>query len=350
MELETDPKKLSEAIGGWKTMTVELTVGIPTWNGESTIKTTIRSVLRCIPDNARDRVEIIVSDNASTDGTAAMVKPCVSKSAPTVTYHVNQTNLGFDRNVDKVMRLARGKFVWLLSDDDELAPGAIEKVISVVSKYPQVAAVFVNFHHIVSIRTDKDRLCRNGEEFFHVSHFKSGLVSSNIFSTEVWCGQNLSRYFGSRWIHLAYLVEALSTRPAYVIAHQYLIQGNRWRWVEGGEFLSTGLKLVRVFRNMERLNYSGKLRREADMTIKGGYPSNIIRAKLEGVRVDAGLVRQFCELYGRHPSFWLIDLPILLVPNAIYRSMRSFASAVTRRVAAGRHFVHRVRVSLSQID
>jgi hypothetical protein len=122
--------------------------------------------------------------------------------------------------------------VWLLSDDDELVLGAIEKVLSVVSRHPEVAAVFVNFRHVLSLRTDKDRLCRNGEEFFYLSHFGCGLVSSNVINTEIWRELDLSRHFGSGWIHLAYL---LSDRPTYLIAHRYLIEGNKDRkWGKRG--------------------------------------------------------------------------------------------------------------------
>jgi hypothetical protein len=83
---------------------------------------------------------------------------------------------------------------------------------------------------------------------------------------------------------------------------------------EKGTFLRTGLRLVRIYRKMEHLNYSKERRREADFTIKGGYPLNIVFAKLEGVNVDTDLIREFCELYRRYPTFWVIDLPLLLMP------------------------------------
>ena len=307
---------------------MDLTIGIPTWNGANTIKATMESVLRSISEDIRECVEIVVSDNGSTDSTADMIMPYLSCRSPRVTYSVNEANVGFDRNVNKVMRLARGKFVWLLSDDDEIVPGAIDKVLAVISKHPQVGAIFVNYRSAVSIRTDGDRLCRNGEEFFHLSHFKSGLVSSNVFNTERWRELNLSRYFGCGWIHFAYLVEGISNRPAYIIAQRYVIQGDKWKWAEGGKFLRTGLMLVRVFRNMERLNYSEERRREADFVIKGGYPANIVRAKLMGVKVDTDLLKDFCELYHRYPTFWFIDLPLLLMPKTVYRSIGFLTHAI----------------------
>ena len=35
-----------------------------------------------------------------------------------IQYYRNEVNIGFDRNVDLVVKRATGKFVWILSDDD----------------------------------------------------------------------------------------------------------------------------------------------------------------------------------------------------------------------------------------
>jgi hypothetical protein len=64
------------------------------------------------------------------------------------------------------------------------------------------------------------------------------------------------------------------------------------------------------------------------MTIKGGYLKNIPIAKAKGLRVDWALIRECLDLYRSFPSFWLIDLPLLLLPGFLFRGARAVSAAL----------------------
>jgi hypothetical protein len=138
---------------------------------------------------------------------------------------------------------------------------------------------------------------------------------------------------------MGFLIEALSTNPGFIISDPFLIQGiaREIRWGEGGSFFNIGLRLVRIFRKtMGQYGYSANTIRKAILTIKGGYPKNIIFAKALGLRANTGLIKEVHSLYKDFPSFWMVDLPLLLIPNIFYRvAYRAYRIKAFNKVCRG---------------
>jgi glycosyltransferase involved in cell wall biosynthesis len=107
-----------------------LSVAIPTYNRGETLRRQLGSLLGQILGCQAD-VEIVVSDNASSDGTASVVAE-LGKRFPEVRYVRNEANLGANRNIDAAVRACRAEYVWILSDDDVLMPFAVETVVAAV--------------------------------------------------------------------------------------------------------------------------------------------------------------------------------------------------------------------------
>lgn len=307
-----------------------LTIAVPTYNGARTISRCIASIL----PELRPGVELLICDNASTDGTAEVIRAAVGED-PRVRLMSNEANVGFDRNVDLCMQRADGKYVWLVGDDDIICRnGAIDMILQVIREHPDLAAIFADSRHPIRLEPLDSGLCLNGDDFFRKSRFKSGLVSSNIFRRSAWQSLNIERYFGSGWLHMAFLVHAASRLPSYVICEEMVAQlvyeegFGVGRWGGTGSFLRTGLNLVRIYREMPSLGYDPATVRAAYMTIKGGYLKNIPMAKAKGLRVNASLLSECVELYRSFPSFWLIDLPLLLMPGWLFRGARAIKGAL----------------------
>lgn len=97
-----------------------LTIGIPTYNGAPHIRETLDSILSQDPNILDSKVEILISDNASTDETELIVREYSSKHPNLIRYSKNEINIGFDRNLDMLFKKANGAYVWLMGDDDAL--------------------------------------------------------------------------------------------------------------------------------------------------------------------------------------------------------------------------------------
>ncbi len=100
-----------------------LSICIPTFNRCEYLQCLLDSVI----EQYNNDFEICVSDNASGDGTGEYVKK-LQKSYNFISYSRNDKNLGFDGNLLKVVGMAKGKYVWIIGDDDMVADGAVAKI------------------------------------------------------------------------------------------------------------------------------------------------------------------------------------------------------------------------------
>jgi len=269
------------------------------------------------------KTEIVVSDNASLDDVGEISKKYAAKYPNNIKYFKNKTNLGFDRNVDLAVQRSSGKFVWILSDDDFIEDGAIEYVQNVIENYIDDSSALIHVYrqNTKHLKTEQDGVCKDGNIFFLKTRFNTGLISNNIVAKAIWQKSSVDQFFDSGWIHFGYALEALSSlkgHTAYVISRELIRTGGEPRWGHEGTFIYTGLKLVEIFQRMPRLGYNKSIKKMADFVIKGGYPKGIPIAKVEGLKVNLLLLKRFYALYRQYPSFWLIDLPLLLIPRMLY--------------------------------
>ena len=97
-----------------------VSVGLPTYNGAATIGRAIESVL------AQDypSLELVISDNASTDETAALCQTYAATDTR-VRFLRHETNKGPAENFAEVLRKSRGEFFMWLGDDDWLDPSYV---------------------------------------------------------------------------------------------------------------------------------------------------------------------------------------------------------------------------------
>ncbi|HVL98445.1 MAG TPA: glycosyltransferase [Egibacteraceae bacterium] len=102
-----------------------VSVCTPVYNGERYIGDTIRSVLA---QDYKD-LELIVSDNCSTDATVEVVRGCAD---PRIRLVRNERNIGAIANWNRVRQLARGRYVKLLPADDVLYPDCLSTQVGVL--------------------------------------------------------------------------------------------------------------------------------------------------------------------------------------------------------------------------
>ena len=97
---------------------MKFSICIPNCNYERYLGRTIQSIL----DQDYQDLEVLVSDNASTDGSAALVR---GFSDPRIQLHVNACNVGFAGNLDRSATMATGELMIMLSSDDLMRPSAL---------------------------------------------------------------------------------------------------------------------------------------------------------------------------------------------------------------------------------
>jgi len=109
-------------------MNYELSICIPTYNRAVYLVELLKSILRQFDDQNSNKIEICISDNASTDNTKNIIDEYVNKYK-NIKYRRNHENLGFDKNVMSAVLMASGKYCWLFGSDDIMCEGAINKIL-----------------------------------------------------------------------------------------------------------------------------------------------------------------------------------------------------------------------------
>jgi glycosyltransferase involved in cell wall biosynthesis len=110
-----------------------ISIGLPVYNGERYLETALDSLLR---QTCTD-FELIISDNASSDGTEAICRRYAHRD-PRVLYHRSERNRGASWNHNRVVELARAPYFKWAAHDDVCAPEFLERCAGVLDGHPAV--------------------------------------------------------------------------------------------------------------------------------------------------------------------------------------------------------------------
>jgi glycosyltransferase involved in cell wall biosynthesis len=101
-----------------------VSIGLPVRNAGTRVAEVVRSVLA----QDHERLELVISDNDSTDDTEEVCRE-LAKSDRRVAYHRQAENIGLLNNFVYVIRVANGSFFRWVGDDDSLAPGLVSRCL-----------------------------------------------------------------------------------------------------------------------------------------------------------------------------------------------------------------------------
>ena len=111
----------------------KLSICIPTYNGGEKLKNNIEMIINQILKSDIKDVELIISDNCSEDNTQEIISDYVKKYPKIITYNRNNINLQFNGNIKKLIKLAKGKYIHLLGDDDFYLENGIQRILNVIN-------------------------------------------------------------------------------------------------------------------------------------------------------------------------------------------------------------------------
>lgn len=108
-----------------------LSVLVPVYNVEAYLRACVESVMA----QADDGIEVLLLDDCSTDGSAALAQQLQARwpQAVRLLHHAENRGLSAARNT--MLEACRGDYVWLLDSDDFLLPGVLQSLRAVVSTH-----------------------------------------------------------------------------------------------------------------------------------------------------------------------------------------------------------------------
>src|SRR5262245_36621237 len=108
-----------------------VSIGMPVFNGRPYIERAVRALLA----QTFEDFELIILDNASTDGTYEYAGASIDD--PRVRLERNERNIGAIANFKKVVGLAQGEYFMWAAVDDLWEPEFIARLVSTLDKYPR---------------------------------------------------------------------------------------------------------------------------------------------------------------------------------------------------------------------
>lgn len=174
-------------------------IGLPVYNGERFLEET----LQCLLNQSFRDVEILISDNASTDGTAAICERYAAAD-PRIRYFRNPTNLGSTGNLRRLGSLARRTYFKVANADDLCAPDFVASCVEVLDGDPDVvlccgkmSLIDEHGHHLRPYEDDMHLRSPNPVARFRqvIDRVRMTGAFQGVFRTEI--GKELLLRYGS---------------------------------------------------------------------------------------------------------------------------------------------------------
>ncbi len=203
---------------------MKLTIGLPTYNRCKFINDALDSVMSQVM--ALDDVDVLVVDNASTDGTADVVRMYQKRFHEKITYRKNERNIGFSANVDTVVKASDGDYVLILSDDDALEAGAVKYVLDILSNH-SVVALFLGvepwsrdlsapLRNLDVVNVPNGKAYDNGPEYVAEERaFPPGCISGYVVNKEAWISSAALDFSATLVVHVLAVLRMARSSPIY---------------------------------------------------------------------------------------------------------------------------------------
>lgn len=228
------------------TSSVRLSICIPTYNRARFLRECLSSIVSQFEGSISESVEIVISNNGSTDNTEEVIEEFKNKYL-NITAIRQSENIGFDRNVLAVVSAAQGEFCWLLGDDDALFGGALSFIVSELTsgaEYYMVNCQGYN-HELTAPAVSKPNLhisknisyktlsefVRSIEGYQNIVGYFGGM-SVQIFKRSIWEEfPSKEQWIGTQTIHLFVLLSAFKEYAFEQVARALVkTRSDNMRW------------------------------------------------------------------------------------------------------------------------
>ena len=319
------------------TSRVKLSICIPTYNRAIYLKQSLESILIAISD-FQNEVEIVISDNASSDATQEMVSENLNKY-PFIRYHRNSTNIGGEMNFRFVATLARGNYIWIFGDDDLMLPDAIDIVLRRINKnfniivcnYPLWSNDFGTLlrERMLPIRTSM--ILNDHNDVLKIIGLRLGFISMVIIRRDIYLSLPLPEYesyaeYGFPFLYAVYS-GIFNQCHAYIETTPVLMQRggqtdtcvNKDWWYK---CFVIGSSLI--FDKLKDKGYARTSVQHAKyLVLKDDVTTDLINRRLNGIEI-VGIFSLLLTKYKSQWYFWIVLVPVIYLPLSILKRARRF--------------------------
>ena len=304
-------------------MNIILTIGVPVFNGEHCIEKTLSSIANELHKSEySDKIEILIGNNGSTDKTEEIIDN-ISDINPT--YYKNEANYGFDANIEKLVELAQGEYVWFLGCNDTLKGGCLDLLIKKILFYK--ANIFIANYEIFDEGLDcivNEKVYQYGFDIVSNDINKdiryprySATLSADIIKKHDWIA-NKKKSVGDLWLHIERLLSIQTNNNcSLIILDDIFFVMNREAdgWWKDPDSHTRILEHINILQNAQKLGLSKKTSNNLLNNIcYMPLLHSVILVKKIGVITNKELLLKYVRV--KKPFFiFLVIIPTIYMPR-----------------------------------
>jgi abequosyltransferase len=307
-----------------------LTLCFPTYNRDWCIKEQIQRLRQCPIDTLND-IEIIISDNCSTDDTEKFVQEAISDGFNCV-YVKNEVNLGMDGNFVQCFKLAKGDYIWLLGDDDYIIIESLPALVSLLA-LGQYGLVHLNQREQKTTLKNDIEKYKDDNKFIRDISYWVTFISANIVNTKYIDQIDFKKYMGTWFTIMPLYITALHFEQTNLMIKRPIFEKPKDAVRNGGYnyfkvFVKNYLTIWEEFSDKNIISKSTFLFLKKDIFKK---PVNsyiyylLVRHNQKSLSSD-GAWKILFHYYGKHPYFYMFPIRI------VYYIFRSFTNYLKRNL------------------
>ena len=282
--------------------------------------------LKYFRDHNNGDIEVIVSDNASSDETRERVTQFIRQNKlDNFTYERNEINIGPDANFKKALSMATGVYAFLLGDDDFLNDPflqdlleqlrALERPVSFLTVLAPRGKAGEGKLDLFSIENMRDYLVTIGPQITFMSSmvFNTEAVQ-RVLRQELKYEPNLFQSF----LQVAAIRSASDAPFGVFYAHAFSFNG---------EPTATNYSFYEVFVTRVVSLYRTALPDSSEVEVRCAYKEAFMHylmkftILLKALGQNPKFEKSAYEILRHFPVSWCVLMPLFLVPGWIYRPM-----------------------------
>lgn len=195
-----------------------LTIAIPTYNRAPYLERSLQQ-LYAQREHFKGRLNLQISDNASTDNTPEVVA-AYQQNGLDLEYLRHPQNMGAEYNVLHCFFQAKGQFVLVLGDDDLLVDGSVAGILDILETRSDAGVVFLECFPFNEDPGPMEKFARidfrefrGKKSFLARMTYNLTFLSSNIVNTKVLQGLNTEALLGSNLPQVGPILRAIVDSP-----------------------------------------------------------------------------------------------------------------------------------------
>lgn len=316
-----------------------LTVAIPAYNRPDELGALLKSILA---QDFMDAEVLVVEDHSPRREEIGAVVDAAARAHPTraVRFHSNEVNLGYDKNVRRILELSQGAFTLFMGDDDLLCPGALTHVARVLSAHANLGVILrayetIDLHSGARLQLfryfEDDRFFPAGAATIRTFFRRSVSIAGYTVHTQSARACATDRFDGTLLYQLHLSAQVLKARDGYFISDVLtsMRKDEAQRHFFGTADAERGLYAPGALTPEHSLNFMRGMLRVARAAQEdtgldlydsiladlGNYSYAFLRLHAEDKRVFAAYVRALAGLgLWRSKYFWAYAAALCVVP------------------------------------